>query len=332
MYDLVIIGAAAAGCSAAIYGARRNLNQIIVTKDIGGEVAQSGIINNWPGQIETSGFKLAQDMYNHVKAYNVPTDTGYWITSIKAEKKHHIVTARDADGKEKIYKTKAVLVASGIHPRSLNIPGEKELRGKGVTYCTTCDGPLFRGKTTVTIGAGNAGLESALMMAGIAKKLYLITRYPNNKENKGGFPKGEDILIEKVKSLPNVEIIYQADTKEILGKESVTGIKYLDTVKNKIKEIAVDGVMVHIGQLPNSDFVACGKKNALGEIEVNIKCQTDCPGIFAAGDVTNIPFKQIAISAGHGVTAALSAIEYINKWSERHSELHPESATAIEKT
>jgi len=316
MFDLVIIGAAAAGCSAAIYGARRNLNQIIVTKDIGGEVAQSGVINNWPGQIETNGFKLAQDMYNHVKSYNVPTDIGYQIIGIKKEKNHHIVTARDADGKEKIYKTKAVLVASGIHPRSLKVPGEKELRGKGVTYCTTCDGPLFKGKTTATVGAGNAALESALMMTGIAKKLYLITRYPNNKESKGGFPKGEDILIEKVKSLPNIEIIYGADTKEILGKENVTGLKYLDTVKNKTKKITVDGIMVHIGQLPNSDFVACGKKNRLGEIEVNIKCQTDCPGIFAAGDVTNIPFKQIAISAGHGVTAALSAIEYINKWSE----------------
>jgi NAD-dependent deacetylase len=117
----------------------------------------------------------------------------------------------------------------------------------------------------------NAALESALMMTNIAKKLFLITRYPNDKESKGGFPKGEDILIEKVKSLPNIEIIYQADTKEILGKDNVTGLKYLDGADKKKKEIKVDGVMVHIGQLPNSDFVTCGKKNALGEIEVNIK-------------------------------------------------------------
>ncbi|MBI5222462.1 MAG: FAD-dependent oxidoreductase [Candidatus Magasanikbacteria bacterium] len=316
MFDLVIIGAAAAGCSAAIYGARRNLKQIIVTKDIGGEVALSGIVNNWPGQIETAGFKLAQDFHNHIKSYNVPVDIGYETISIKTEKKHHIVTARNADGKEKTYKTKAVLIASGIHPRSLNVPGEKELRGKGVTYCTVCDGPLFKGKTTATIGAGNAALESALMMADIAKKIYLITRYPNLAEHKGGFPKGEDILIEKVKALPNIEIIYQADTKEIIGKENVTGLKYLDIAKNKIKEIAVDGVMAHIGMVPNSDFVTCGKKNKFGEIEVNIKCQTDCPGVFAAGDVTDVPFKQIAIAAGHGVTAALSAIEYINKWKE----------------
>lgn len=316
MFDLVIIGAAAAGCSAAIYGARRNLNQIIVTKDIGGEVALSGIVNNWPGQTETLGFKLAQDLYNHVKSYNVPIDAGYEVTKIKSEGKHHVIFARDADGKEKTYKTKAVLIASGIHPRTLNIPGEKELRGKGVTYCTVCDGPLFKNKITATIGAGNAALESALMMSGIAKKLYLITRYPNNKENKGGFPKGEDILIEKVKSLPNMEIIYQATTTEILGKENVTGLKYINTATNKVKEIAVDGVMAHIGMQPNSGFVTCGKKNKFGEIEVNTKCQTDCPGVFAAGDVTDVPFKQIAIAAGHGVTAALSAIEYINKWKE----------------
>lgn len=315
IFDLVIIGASAAGCSAAIYAARRNLNFVIISKDLGGEVALSGVVNNWPGQIEINGFKLAQDFLNHVKSYQAPIDEGLSIAEIKTEKNYHLVKAVDASGAEKIYQTKTVIIASGIHPRLLGIPGESELRGKGVTYCTVCDGPLFKNKITTTIGAGNSALESALMMGGIAQKVYLITRYANTPENNGGFPRGENILIDKVKALPNIEIIYNADTKKILGDKFVTGLKYLDKTAGEEKLIAVQGVMVHIGMMPNSDFVKCGKKNKLGEIEVDIKCATDCPGIFAAGDVTNIPYKQIIIAAGHGVTAALSAIEYINKFT-----------------
>lgn len=314
LFDLIIIGASAAGLSAAIYAARRNLHFVIITKDLGGEVALSGVVNNWPGQIETNGFKLAKDFINHVKSYNAQIDEGFEIKSIKAEKNYHIVTAADSAGKEKIYQTKTVIIASGIHPRHLNIPGEEEFRGKGVTYCTVCDGPLYKNKITATVGAGNAALESAMMMADIAKKVYLLTRYPDSKENNGGFPRGENILIDKIKSLRNIEIIYNADTKKIIGDKFVTGLKYTDKSSNQEKTIEIQGVMVHIGMVPNSDFVKCGKKNKMGEIEVDIKCQTDCPGVFAAGDVTNVPYKQIVIASGHGVTAALSAIEYINKF------------------
>lgn len=317
LLDLTIIGAAAAGSAAAIYAARRNLNFIIITKDIGGEVALSGKVNNWPGTIETTGFELAQDFHKHMRSYNVKIEEGWEVEKIKQKDNHHIIKAINSSGETKEYLTKAVIIASGIHPRELNIPGEKEMRGKGVTYCTVCDGPLFSGKTTSTIGAGNAALESALMMADIATKVYLITKYPNNKENNGGFPRGENILINKVKALKNVEVIYNANTKEILGEKMVSELKYEDLESKKIKKIKVGGIMVHIGMIPNSDFVTCGKKNKSGEIEVNIKCQTDCQGVFAAGDVTNIPFKQIAIAAGHGVTSALSAIEYINKWESK---------------
>lgn len=316
MYDLVIIGASAAGSAAAIYAARRNLNFVIITKDLGGEVALSGIVNNWPGTIETNGFKLAQDFINHVKSYQTPIEEGLEVTSIKTEKNYHIVTATNSTDEQKTYKTKTVIIASGIHPRLLGVPGENEFRGKGVTYCTVCDGPLYKNKITATIGAGNSALESALMMAGIAKKIYLITKYSNTQENNFGFPRGENILIDKVKNLPNIEIIYNADTKEIIGDKFVTNLKYFDKISNQVKEISIQGVMIHVGMTPNSHFVTCSKKNKLGEIEVDLKCATDCPGIFAAGDVTNVPFKQIIIAAGHGVTAALSAIEYINKWKE----------------
>ncbi|MFH1947213.1 MAG: FAD-dependent oxidoreductase [Candidatus Magasanikbacteria bacterium] len=328
LLDLIIIGAAAAGSTAAIYAARRNLNFIVIAKDIGGEVALSGEVANWPGVIKTTGFELAQEFKKHVESYNVKIEEGWEVkqlsrqqdgipsTAGKKENNIHIVYTENAVGEKKEFKTKAIIIASGIHPRHLNIPGEEEMKGKGVTYCTVCDGPLFKNKTTATIGAGNAALESALMMAGIAEKVYLITKYTDTKENNGGFPRGENILIDKVKKLDNVEIIYNASTTEILGDEFVSGLKYTDISSNETKEIEIQGVMVHIGMIPNSDFVTCGKKNPAGEIEVDLRCATDCPGVFAAGDVTNIPYKQIAIAAGHGVTAALSAIEYINKWEE----------------
>lgn len=316
MLDLVIIGAAAAGCSAAVYAARRNLNFVIISKDIGGEVALSGEVENWPGQIHTTGIQLAEDFHKHVKSYNVKIEEGKEVIEIRQEKNHHVVVAKDYTGTETTYETKTVLVASGIHPRMLGIPGEAELKGRGVTYCTVCDGPLYKGKTTVTIGAGNAGLESALMMSTIAEKVYLLTKYPNSPEVKGGFPKGEDILIEKVKKLPNVEIIYNANTKKILGEKSVSEILYEDVQTKEEKEIAVHGVMVHIGMIPNSSFVKQLEQNPAGEIKVNRLGATNITGIFAAGDVTDIPYKQISIAAGQGVTAVLAAIDYINRWAE----------------
>jgi len=238
-------------------------------------------------------------------------DFGFEVTSIAQEKNYHVITAKNDSGKEKMYKTKAVIVGSGIHPRSLSIPGETALRGMGVTSCTVCDGPLYKGKTTVTIGAGNSALESALMMAGIAKKVYVVTKFPDTPETKGGFPPGENILIDKLKKLPNVEVIYGAKTVEILGKEAVSGIRYEDVVSKEQKELYVQGVMVHIGVIPNSDFITCVKKNALKEIEIDILCKTSCPGIFAAGDVQDIRYRQAITAAGSGCMAAIDAERWL---------------------
>lgn len=316
MYDLIIIGASAAAFPASIYAARRHLNFIILSKDIGGELALSGEVNNWPGIKTISGLDLAKQMHEHAKSYDVKIEEGIEVTDIKQDKKIHIIVTKDSKGQEKIYKTKTVLITSGIHPKELGIKGETEFKNKGITSCTVCDGPLFKGKTTVTIGAGNAALESALMMSEIAKKVYIITRYPDTPETQGGFPKGETILVKKLKALDNVEPIYSADTKEIFGEKMVAGIIYEDMITKKKKKLAVEGVMVHIGTVPNSDFVNCVKKNKQKEIEVNLLCETNCPGLFAAGDVTNIPYKQIVIAAGQGVTGALSVIDYLNKQSD----------------
>jgi len=316
MYDLIIIGASAAGISASIYAARRNLKFLVISKDVGGEVALSGEVGNWPGIIKIDGYELAKKFEEHAKFYNVEIQEGTEV--IKIEQKDNIHIIHTKKGKEEVkLETKSVIVASGIHPRPLKVPGEKELRGKGISYCTVCDGPLFKGKITATIGAGNAGLESALMMSGIAEKVYLITNKPNTKEMNGGFPKGENILIEKVKSAKNIEIIYNTTTKEILGETMISGLKYEDNETKKEVEIEIGGAMIHIGMTPNSDFIDCVKKNIQKEIEIDLKCQTDCKGIFAAGDVTNVPFKQIAIAAGQGIISALSAIEYVNRFEEK---------------
>ncbi|MBI2444609.1 MAG: FAD-dependent oxidoreductase [Candidatus Magasanikbacteria bacterium] len=312
MYDLIVIGGAAVGSAAGIYAARRKLNFLIIAKDLGGEVALSGAVNNWPGIIDIQGFDLAEKFAEHLKSYGVAADEGAEVISVKPEKNYHVVTAKNSAGEIKTYQTKTVIVGTGIHPRELGVPGEKPLLHHGVTSCTVCDGPLFTGKVTATIGAGNSALESALMMMEIASKVYLLTKYPNTPATQGGFPKGEAILIEKVKAAKNVEIIYEANTTEIVGDKVVTGLKYQDAA-GQVQQIAVQGVMVHVGMIPNSQFIDCVKKNAQGEIEVDLLGRTSCPGIFAAGDVTNIPYKQIAIAAGQGVTAALTAIDYLNK-------------------
>lgn len=319
MLDLIIIGGSAAGIGAAIYSARRQLNFKIVSKDLGGEVALSGDIGNWPGDISIQGYALAKKFIEHVKSYpDTLIDDGWKVTGITPTKNYHTISAENASGKKRQYKTKAVIIASGIRPRYLKIPGDEKLRNKGVTYCTICDGPLFKGKITATIGSGNSALESALMMAEISGKVYLISKYPDTKEKNGGFPPGENILIDKVKKNRKIEIIYNVTTTAILGDAKVTGLKYLDKKEDKEKILAVDGVMVHIGQIPNSHFVDCVELDQAQQIIIDKKCRTSRPGIFAAGDVTDIPYKQIGIATGQGIIAGLAAIEYINKWEDNN--------------
>ena len=313
MYDLIIIGAAAAGCTAAVYAARRNLNFIIITKDIGGEVALSGDVDNWPGQIHTTGVQLAQDFHKHALSYSTNIENGRFVTAVVPTKNYHIVKTTTDSGEAKDFETKTVIIASGIHPRTLGIPGEDALRGRGVTYCTVCDGPLYKKRTTATVGSGNSALESALMMAGIADKVYLLSKFADSPDTNGGFPKGENILIDKVKATPNIEVVYGANTTKILGTDFVTGLEYTDAT-GAAQTITTDGVMVHIGMIPNSDFADIVAKNQTKEIVVNQRCATNVPGVFAAGDVTDIPYKQISIAAGQGATAALAAIEYLNRW------------------
>lgn len=311
MLDLLIIGASAAGCSAAIYVARRKLNFEIITDNIGGEVALSGEVENWPGIKKINGFELAQNFADHVRSFDVKINEGLRVSEINKNNNHFEIIAQNAKNEIAKFEAKTVIVATGIHPRKLGIPGEEEFDRKGVTYCTVCDGPLYKNKTVAVVGGGNSALESAIMMAGIAKKVYLLTIESDTKEKNYGFPTGENVLIDKIKSAPNIEVLYDAKTYEIFGENIVKGLRYKDASSEH--EIAVDGVMVHIGMVPNSALLNEAEKDKLGQIIVDQKCQTSIPGIFAAGDVTNIPFKQIGIASGQGIVSALAVIEYINK-------------------
>lgn len=302
MLDLVIIGGSSAATPAAIYAARRNLNFKIVTKDFGGELATSGEIGNWPGIISTSGIALAQQFREHLEALKVEIDEGVEVEKIaKQQDGTFLITAKEPAGTT--YEAKTVIVATGAHPKELGIPGEKEFRTKGVSYCTVCDGPIFAGKTCATIGGGNSALESALMLADICSKVYVINKNPEFK--------GEQVLIDNLKAKKNVEIIFNAKTTEIFGDEFAKGLRYNDN------EIKTDGIFVHIGMIPNSAMMPVDvSKDQFGYIKVNANCETNIPGLFAAGDVTDVPFKQNPIAAGQGTIALLSAVGYLNRQSQ----------------
>lgn len=319
MLDLLIIGGSAAATTAGIYAARRGLKFKIISKDFGGEVATSGEIGNWPGDGMTDGITLAEKFKKHLEEYRVNVEDGIEVESIIRQSDNtFLIKTKDS----KNYTARTVIVATGVHPRSLNIPGEREFRNKGVSYCTTCDGPLFNGKVVATIGGGNSALESGLMLADIAAKVYVLNKNPQFK--------GDNVLIDNLKKKQNVEIIYNAATVEIFGDQPrrsdevgaptpegasgfVTRIKYKDQ-EGQGHDLKVDGIFIHIGMVPNSGIVSEEvAKNPFGEIKVNANCETNIPGLYAAGDVTDVPFKQIVIAAGQGCIAALSVVQYLNK-------------------
>lgn len=309
MFDLIIIGGSAAATTAGVYAARRGLNFKIITKEFGGEVATSGEIENWPGIVHTDGISLAEQFKSHLTANHVTPEEGVVVSSITKQSDGNFLVSTEADGDKKEYTARAVIVTTGVHPKELGIPGEKEFRNKGVTYCTTCDGPLFQGKITTVVGGGNSALESALMLADIASQVYVI--------NKNAQFKGEQILIDKLNTKSNVKIIYQAKTMEIKSDSQAGGLvsELVYTDLNGVSQtLKTDGVFIHIGMIPNSVIVPADVvKNNFGEIVVDANCATNVPGLFAAGDVTNVPFKQIVIAAGQGCIATLSAVEYINR-------------------
>jgi len=302
IYDSIIIGASAGGISAAIYLKRRGVKLLILSKDIGGEMALSGIVENYPGVPNTTGLELTKKFKEQLEKYNIEV---FYEEVNKVEKENNIFLV--FTNKNNIYKTKTLIVTTGSSPKKLNIPGEDKFYHKGVSYCSVCDMPLFKDKIVAIIGGGNSALEAGLMASDICKYAYIINKNPHFK--------GDKSLIEQLEKKENLKIIYNALTKEIFGDKFVKGIRYLDTILNKDQEIYVDGVFIHIGMQPNSNFIPdeWNIKNSYGEIIINKLCETAIPGLFAGGDVTDIPFKQIGIAVGHGIICALSAVNYLNK-------------------
>jgi len=296
MYDLIIIGAGPAGITAAVYAARKKMNLLVITKDIGGQAAWSGDIENYTGYQFISGPELAQKFEEHMRKYNIALKENEEV--IKLKKAGDIVVVKTDKGS---YEARTAIIASGKRSRELNVPGEKEFKNRGLTYCATCDGPLFAGKDVAVIGGGNSALDAALQLMKIAKKVYII----NNTPSLGG----DAVMREKAQNSNIVAIYNSAQVTAVLGDKMVTGIKIKK--EGKEEQLAIQGIFVEIGLVPNAEFAKEIEKNQIGEVKVNCHNETNIPGIFAAGDVTDVPEKQIIIAAGEGSKACLSAFRYL---------------------
>ncbi len=305
MYDLIIIGGGPAGVAAGVYADRKKIRTLLIAESFGGQSLVSADVQNWIGTKSISGLDLAKNLEEHLRAQEeIEILDGDLVMKVeKLEGKSFKVITKNG----KFFETKTVLVCSGSHHKKLGIPGEEKLNGKGVVYCSTCDAPLFGGKVVAVVGAGNAGLEAARDLFPYANKIYLLIRSDKVK--------GDPVTFEEVKINPKVEIIYQAEAREVLGKGFVTGLKYLDKINNQIKELKLDGIFVEIGSAPNSDFVKdLVKIDQWGQIVVDHKTQmSSLPGIWAAGDVSDVLYKQNNISAGDAVKGVLNIYDYLNK-------------------
>lgn len=298
IYDLAIIGAGPAGITAAVYAARKKMSILVISPDIGGQAAWSGDIENYTGYQFVTGPELAAKFEEHMRKYDIELKEGETVLDLKKL----VDTALIKTDKDE-YQAKVVIVASGKRSRELGVPGEKEFKNKGITYCATCDGPLFAGKDVAIIGGGNSALDAGMQMIKIAKKVYII----NNTARLGGDP----VMREKIEKSPIVAVFNESRVTAVLGDKLVSSIKVL--TGGKEQTLAVQGVFVEIGLIPNSEFAKELAKNEIGEIKVNCRNETNIPGIFAAGDVTDVPEKQIIIAAGEGSKACLSAFRYLSE-------------------
>jgi alkyl hydroperoxide reductase subunit F len=297
-FDVVIIGGGPAGASAAIYSARKGLKTALLAEKLGGQVQDTKGIENLIGTKYTEGPHLAAQLFQHVSEYPVKVFEHRKVILIKTDNKKII----ELEGGEFIT-TKSIIVTTGAKWRELGIPGEKEYIGRGVAFCPHCDGPFYKGKDIAVVGGGNSGVEAAIDLAGIVKSVVLFEYMDQLKADK--------VLVDKLKSLPNVRIITNAKTQEVVGDgNKVTRIEYLDRLTEKVEKIELDGIFVQIGLLPNSQFLkGVVELTPFGEIIIDNKGRTSVKGIYAAGDVTNIPYKQIVIAIGEGAKTALAAFE-----------------------
>lgn len=303
-YDVLIVGGGPAGAAAAVYAARKGLRVGLAAERFGGQVNDTLAIENYISVLETDGPKFAAALESHVRHYGVEIlDRQRAEKLIAATQAGGMITVEFASGGR--LQARSVILATGARWRNVNVPGEAQYRNKGVAYCPHCDGPLFKGKRVSVIGGGNSGVEAAIDLAGLAAHVTLLEFAPELR--------ADAVLVSKLRSLPNVTIHTHAQTTEITGDGSkVNGLNYTDRTTGESHHLALEGVFVQIGLVPNTEWL----KNAVelskfGEIVVDAKGQTSVPGVMAAGDATTVPYKQIVIAAGDGAKAALSAFDYL---------------------
>jgi alkyl hydroperoxide reductase subunit F len=297
IYDLIIIGAGPAGITAAVYAARKKMDILVITKDIGGQASWSGDIQNYTGYQFISGPELVVKFEEHMRKFDFEIKENEEVKELTSRNENLFIKT-DKDN----YQTKTVIVASGKRSRELGVPGEQEFKNKGLTYCATCDGPLFAERDVAVVGGGNSALDAALQLIKIANHIYIINFTDNLT--------GDGIMQEKISADSKVSIFNNSRVKEVVGDIFVKALKIEKDKKEKV--INVQGIFVEIGLIPNSDFAVDLEKNERKEIVVNQRNETNIPGVFAAGDVTNVPEKQIIIAAGEGAKAVLSAFRYLS--------------------
>jgi alkyl hydroperoxide reductase subunit F len=296
--DVCIIGAGPAGMTAAVYAARKRLSTAIVTKDVGGQVAWTKDIENYMGYQYITGRELTGKFEEQVRQFPIPIVIDE-VSEIKPGGGDFVVLTRGG----RSISARTVVVASGKRPMTLGMPNEQRLIGRGVSYCSTCDGPLFSKKDVAVIGGGNSAVQAAVEMSGIANKVHLVSRSPW---------RADPVIVEKADRLPNLIKKMGFEPVDVLGDSTVQGLRIKDTRSGKTEDLSVQGVFLEIGLVPNSDFVkGFLDLNESGEILVDSNCRTKILGIFAAGDVTQVHDKQIVIAAGEGAKAALSVHEYL---------------------
>lgn len=303
IYDTIIVGGGPAGAAAAVYAARKKLKTLLITEDFGGQSAISARIENWIGEEAIAGADLATKLERHVRAQEtvVVRPAEKVVTVIETDECRFAVSTDQGA----TFETKTVIVASGARRRRLNVPGENTFAGRGVAFCSTCDAIFFRDLDVAVVGSGNAALETVVDLLAYAKRIYLLVR--------GDRLKGDPITQERVTTASQVSIMENVEVQEVLGEQMVTGVRYRNKQSGEVMALALDGVFVEIGSVPNSEFVKdLVETNEAGELITHpLTAATSKPGIFAAGDVTRDAFKQNNIAAGDGVRAALSAYNYL---------------------
>jgi len=301
IYDLIIIGGGPAGITAAIYGARKALKVLLLTKDFVGQIGKVGLIENYPGFSEIDGMSLMKSFKDHLQKFKVEIKEGDEVNSLF--KKENIFIVETV--KKQVFQSKTVIVATGRNPRPLKVPGEIELRNKGVSYCSICDAPLFRGRDVAVVGGGNSGFGAALDSISYANKIYILELSSK--------PLADEIEQEKARKSGKIEVILRVKTLGIKGKDKVEALIYQDLESGQERELAVQGVFIQVGYLPAADFLKdLIDLTEAGEVIVDpLTGATKTPGLYAAGDVTDVKYKQIIVAAGEGTKAVLSAYSFL---------------------